>query len=426
MNIGKEKRDLPEFFSPIYNMALNQFLAAVKQMDLDANLVERMRSPERSLLVSLPVKMDDGKVKLFYGYRVQHNTSLGPGKGGIRYHPDVNLGEMCALAMWMTWKGGLMNLPLGGAKGGVSCNPKEMSMGELERLTRRYTYAIFPFIGPEVDVPAPDVGTNSQTMAWIMDSYSVHTGFHTTGVVTGKPPVTGGSKGREEATGQGVYFSILEAAKKIGLNVEGATAAVQGFGNVGRHAAKFLHNCGTKVIAVSNSSGGVYNKNGIPIEALYQHSLKDRNLENFPEVVKITNQELLALECDILIPAAMENQVTKSNAGKVKCKIYAEGANGPTSLEADEILEDNGIIIIPDILCNSGGVVVSYFEWVQDLQNFFWDEDEIEHRMHKILKKAFNEAYELSMREKVSMRLAALMIGIGRVAESSRLRGLYP
>lgn len=426
MSIGKEKRDRPEFFSPIYDMALNQFLAAVKQMNLDANLVTRMRSPERSLLVSLPVKMDDGKVKLFYGYRVQHNTSMGPGKGGIRYHPDVNLGEVCALAMWMTWKGGLMNLPLGGAKGGVTCNPKEMSMGELERLTRRYTYAIFPFIGPDVDVPAPDVGTNAQTMAWIMDSYSIHTGFHTTGVVTGKPPITGGSKGRDEATGQGVYFNILEAAKKIGLNVEGATAAVQGFGNVGRHAAKFLHNFGAKVIAISNSSGGVYNKNGIPVEALYQHSLKDKNLQNFPEVEKITNQELLALECDILIPAAMENQITKSNAGKVKCKIYAEGANGPTSLEADKILEEKGITIIPDILCNSGGVVVSYFEWVQDLQNFFWDEDEIEHRMHKILKKAFTETYELSMREKVSMRLAALMLGIGRVSESIRLRGLYP
>ena len=426
MNVRKEKRESPEFCSPIYELALNQFLSAAKQLNFDDNIIERMKSPERSLIVSLPIKMDDGKVKTFYGYRVQHNTSIGPGKGGIRYHPDVNLGEVSALAMWMTWKGGLMNLPLGGAKGGVSCNPKEMSMGELERLTRRYTYGIFPLIGPDIDVPAPDVGTNAQTMAWIMDSYSIHTGFHTTGVVTGKPPITGGSKGRDEATGQGVYFIILEAAKKIGLNVEGSTVAIQGFGNVGRHAAKFLHNFGARIIAISNSTGGVYNKNGLPVDALYQHSLKDKNLENFPDVEKITNEEILALECDILIPAAMENQVTQQNAGKVKCKIYAEGANGPTSIEADKILEDKGIFIIPDILCNSGGVVVSYFEWVQDLQNFFWDEDEIEHRMHKILKRAFTEVYELSQREKVGLRIAALMLGVSRVAESIRLRGLYP
>ena len=426
MDTSIEKRALPEFYSPIYELALNQFLSAAKHLKFDDNIIERMKSPERSLLVTLPVKMDDGRIKSFYGYRVQHNTSLGPGKGGIRYHPDVNLGEVCALAMWMTWKGGLMNLPLGGAKGGVSCNPKEMSMQELERLTRRYTYAIFPLIGPDIDVPAPDVGTNAQTMAWIMDSYSVHKGFHTTGVVTGKPPITGGSKGRDEATGQGVYFFIMEAAKKIGLNVEGATVAIQGFGNVGRHAAKFLHNFGARVIAVSNSTGGVYNKNGIPVEALYQHSLQDKNLANFPEIEKITNQELLALECDILIPAAMENEVTQENADKVKCKIYAEGANGPTSMEADRILEDKGIFIIPDILCNSGGVVVSYFEWVQDMQKFFWEEDEIERRMHKILKKAFNEVFELSAREKVGFRLAALMIGVNRVAESIRLRGLYP
>ena len=426
MNIGKEKREGPEFLSPIYELALNQFLAAAEKLDLDDNLIERMRSPDRTMLVTLPVKMDDGKVKNFYGYRVQHNTSMGPGKGGIRYHPDVNLGEISALAMWMTWKGGLMNLPLGGAKGGVTCNPKEMSMGELERLTRRYTYAIFPLIGPDVDVPAPDVGTNAQTMAWIMDSYSVHTGFHTTGVVTGKPPITGGSKGRDEATGQGVFFNVMDAAKKIGLNVENATVAVQGFGNVGHHAAKFLHKIGAKVIAISNSHEGAYNSAGIPVEDLFQHSKQTRDLASFKDMEKITNEELLTLKCDILIPAALENQVNDKNANKVNCKIYAEGANGPTTLEADKILEDKGIFIIPDILCNSGGVVVSYFEWVQDLQNFFWDEGEIEQRMRKILKTGFTETCDLSAREKVGMRLAALMKGVYRVAETMRLRGFYP
>ncbi|MBI4389392.1 MAG: Glu/Leu/Phe/Val dehydrogenase [Nitrospinae bacterium] len=426
MSATDEKRQNPEYFSPVYEMALQQFYKAAETLELDSNLIERIKTPDRCLVVSLPVLMDDGRVRTFHGYRVQHNNALGPGKGGIRYHPNVNLGEVAALAMWMTWKGGLMGIPLGGAKGGIACDPKKMSEHEIERLTRRYTYAISPLIGPEVDVPAPDVGTNAQTMAWVMDTYCMQTGFHTTGVVTGKPPIMGGSLGREEATGMGVVFTILEAAKKINLPIEGATVAVQGFGNVGYQSARILQQKGAKVVAVSNSLGGVYNKNGLQVQALHKHAEGDRNLASFPEVEKIANQELLALECDILIPAALENQVTKENADKVKCKIYAEGANGPTTPEADEILKAKGIFMIPDILCNSGGVVVSYFEWVQDLQNFFWEVDEINRRMENIIRRAFLDTCDLDIQQKVGMRTAALMLGIRRVAEVMRMRGLYP
>ena len=376
-------------------------------------------------MVSLPVKMDNGIVHTFYGYRVQHDTSLGPGKGGIRYHPSVTLGEVSALAMWMTWKGGLMNIPLGGAKGGVSCDPKKMSQCELEKLTRRYAHGIFPIIGPDVDVPAPDVGTDSQTMAWIMDTYNMQKGFHKMGVVTGKPQTTGGSVGRLEATGLGVAYSIRNAAKKINLSLENATVVIQGFGNVGYHAASSLHLMGAKIIAVSNSLGGVYNQNGLSIEGLHD-AHADRCLSNIKDAEKVSNEELLKLECDILIPSAMEDQVTQNNADQIKCKIYAEGANGPTSLEADHILEDNGIFIIPDILCNSGGVVVSYFEWVQGLQSYFWGVNEVYVRMDKIISRAFEETYALNQSRKVGMRLAATMIGIRQVAEATEIRGLYP
>jgi len=426
MNLIPEQRANPEFFSPIYELAVNQFRKAVDLLKLPSDITERMMSPDRCLMVSLPIQMDDGSVKTFYGYRVQHNTALGPGKGGVRYHPNVNLGEVSALATWMTWKGGLMNIPLGGAKGGICCNPKEMSQKELENLTRRYTFAIFPIIGPERDVPAPDVGTDSQTMAWIMDTYSMQIGFHTSGVVTGKPPILGGSFGRMEATGMGVAHTIANAAKKVNLPMENATVAIQGFGNVGYFTAKTLQGMGAKIIAVSNSSGGIFNNNGIPIEPLHQHSLQDRQLDHFPDTEKITNAKLLSLKCDILVLAALENQVTEKNAGKVNCKIYAEGANGPTTLEADKILLDKGIFLIPDILCNAGGVVVSYFEWVQGLQNFFWEIDEVYKRMEKIMRYAFEETYELNQKENVGMRTAALMIGIRRVAEAMRIRGLYP
>ncbi len=426
MESKPEKRSNPEFITPIYEMALKQFQQAADALQLSQDLIERMKYPDRSMMVSSPIRMDDGRVQTFFGYRIQHNTALGPGKGGIRYHPDVTLGEVAALAMWMSWKGGLMNIPLGGAKGGVRCNPKELSKKELEKLTRRYTSNIYPIIGPDKDVPAPDVGTDPQIMAWIMDTYSMHSGFHTAGVVTGKPQITGGSRGRIEATGLGVAKSVLNAAKKLDLSLENARVAIQGFGNVGYYAAKYLQGMGARIVAVSNSLGGVFNKNGLPVQSLYQHALEDRHLEHFPETEKITNEELLTLDCDILIPAALENQVTKKNAGKVKCKIYAEGANGPTTVEADRILEDKGIFLIPDILCNSGGVVVSYFEWVQDLQGYFWDADEVDKCMEKIMKRAFQETHEMKLNPKVGMRTAALMIGVKRVAEAMQLRGLYP
>tara|TARA_B100000315_G_C14498505_1_gene551203 strand:+ start:87 stop:1046 length:960 start_codon:yes stop_codon:yes gene_type:complete len=319
-----------------------------------------------------------------------------------------------------------MNIPLGGAKGGISCDPKKLSEQELEKLTRRYTHAIFPVIGPDIDVPAPDVGTNPQIMSWIMDTYSTQIGFHTMGVVTGKPQITGGSAGRLEATGLGVAYGIRNAAKKINLSLKGAKVVVQGFGNVGYHAAKCLQEMGARIVAVSNSLCGVYNPNGLAIEALHQHAQADRRLDHFSGVEKITNEELLALECDILIPSAMENQVTEKNADNVKCKIYVEGANGPTSLEADQVLQGRGIFIIPDILCNAGGVIVSYFEWVQGQQNFFWDIEEVYKRMDKIVSQAFEETHTLRQSKKVGMRMAALMIGIRRVAEAAEIRGLYP
>ncbi len=415
-----------EFSSPLYNQALEQFYQSAHALKLPENIIARLKSPDRSLMVSLPVKMDNGTVQTFYGYRVQHNTALGPGKGGIRYHPCVSLGEVSALAMWMTWKGGLMNIPLGGAKGGVSCDPKKMSQRELEKLTRRYTSGIYPIIGPEIDVPAPDVGTNAQIMAWIMDTYSTQVGFHTMGVVTGKPQITGGSAGRLEATGLGVAYSVRNAAKKLELPLDDAKVAIQGFGNVGYQAAKSLQGMGARIIAVSNSMGGVFNLNGLSIEALHHHAQTDRCLYNFSGGEKLSNEELLTLECDILIPSAMENQVTEDNADKVKCKIYAEGANGPTSLEADQILLDKGIFIIPDILCNAGGVVVSYFEWVQGMQNFFWDIDEVYKRMDKIISRAFEETYAMTQSKNIGMRLAALMIGVRRVADAAESRGLYP
>ena len=426
MNLDAEKFGSPEFLSPLYQQALEQFYQGAHALDLSENIIARLKSPDRSMLVSLPIKMDNGTVQTFYGYRVQHNTALGPGKGGIRYHPSVTLGEVAALAMWMTWKGGLMNLPLGGAKGGISCDPKKMSARELEKLTRRYTSGIFPIIGPEIDVPAPDVGTNPQIMAWIMDTYSMQTGFHTMGVVTGKPQITGGSVGRLEATGLGVAYSIRNASQKCELSLEDAKVVIQGFGNVGYHAAKCLQAMGARVVAVSNSLGGVYNSNGLSIEALHKHAQTDRHLDHFGDADKITNEELLTLDCDILIPSAMENQVTGKNADKLKCKIYAEGSNGPTSLEGDQILQDRGIFIIPDILCNSGGVVVSYFEWVQGLQSFFWHIDEVYKRMDKIVSRAFDETHAMAQSKQVGMRQAALMIGIRRVAEAAEIRGLYP
>ncbi|OGV97255.1 MAG: glutamate dehydrogenase [Nitrospinae bacterium RIFCSPLOWO2_02_FULL_39_110] len=421
-----ERREKPEFYTPTYEMALKQFDIAAEKLNLDPNVTERLRAPKRALIVNVPIRMDNGTVKVFQGYRVQHSMVLGPAKGGTRYHQDVNLGEVTALAMWMSWKSALIGLPLGGAKGGIRCNPKEMSRAELQRLTRRYATEIFPLIGPERDIPGPDVGTNEQIMAWLMDTYSMQVGYSVPGIATGKPVSIGGSLGRFEATGRGVVYATEEAAKKLSINLNGASVVIQGFGNVGYVAAKILSEIGCKVIAVSNSKGGIYNKNGLDIKRLYEFSKDNPVLSEGKYGDNITNQELLELKCDILIPAALSAQITGDNAKRITCRILAEGANGPTTPEADQILIDKGIFLIPDILANSGGVTVSYFEWVQDLQNFFWKEKEINEKLKDIIVGAFNNMMILTEKEKVGSRTAALMMGIKKIAEAMLIRGLYP
>ncbi len=414
-----------EYDTPIYRMALEQFTNAAKILDLDPNISERLMRPERALMVSVPIRMDDGKIAVFDGYRVQHSMGLGPCKGGIRYHPNVNLGEVTALAMWMSWKCALAGLPMGGGKGGIRCSPEKMSRNELQNLTRRYTAGIYHMIGPDTDIPAPDMGTNQQTMAWIMDTYSQHRGYSTPGVVTGKPVAIGGSLGRFEATGQGVVSVVIEAAKTINLNLASATAVVQGFGQVGRISAKCLHQNGCKIIGVSDSKTALLNSKGFDLEKLIEHKRQNNTLEGYSEAETISHEDLLELECDILIPAALEGAISEKNASRVKCKILAEGANGPVTNEADKILNDKGIFVIPDILANSGGVIVSYFEWVQDLQNFFWSEEEINKNLLNIMNKSFYETLKLSREKKVSMRLAALMLGIKKISDAMLLRGLY-
>jgi glutamate dehydrogenase (NAD(P)+) len=377
------------------------------------------------MIVSVPTRMDNGRVQVFTGYRVQHNDVLGPFKGGVRYHPAVNLGEISALAMWMTWKCSLVGLPLGGAKGGIACDPAELSRHELQSMTRRFTAEILNFIGPEVDVPAPDMGTNEQIMAWIMDTYSQHKGHAVPEIVTGKPVAIGGTLGRREATGRGVVYTIIEAAKHLKVDLTQCTAVIQGFGNVGSVVVKELTNIGVKVVGVSDRTGGFYDVKGLPVEKLLELASKNHSLEGCPYGEKISNEEFLELSCDILVPAALEMQITKENVGRLQCRILAEGANGPTTLEADAILKEKDVFLIPDILANAGGVVVSYFEWVQDLQNFFWTEEEVNKKLRDILVKAFYEVLRMSQREKVDMRLAALMIGIDRVARAMLWRGLY-
>ena len=414
-----------EWRSPTNEMAVQQFDIAAAKLNLDANVAERLRRPDRAMIVSVPTRMDDGRVNVFTGYRVQHNDVLGPFKGGIRYHPAVNLGEVSALAMWMTWKCSLVGLPLGGAKGGVACDPAELSRHELQSMTRRYTAEILNFIGPDVDVPAPDMGTNEQVMAWIMDTYSQHKGHAVPEVVTGKPVDIGGTLGRRDATGRGVVYTISEAAKHLGIDLSKCTAAVQGFGNVGSVVVKELANAGVKIIGVADRTGGFYDGEGLPVDRLMELANKNHSLEGCPYGDKVTNAEILELKCDILVPAALEMQITNENAGRLQCRILAEGANGPTTLEADKIIHEKGIFLIPDILANAGGVVVSYFEWVQDLQNFFWTEEEVNKKLRDILIKAFHEVLGMSVLQKVDMRLAALMIGIDRVARAMLWRGLY-
>lgn len=407
------------------DMAVQQFDVAAAKLDLDPNLAARLRRPDRAMVVSVPTRMDDGRVNVFTGYRVQHNDVLGPFKGGLRYHPSVNLGEVSALAMWMTWKCSLVGLPLGGAKGGIACDPAELSRNELQSMTRRYTAEILNFIGPEIDVPAPDMGTNEQIMAWIMDTYSQHKGHAVPEIVTGKPVAIGGTLGRREATGRGVVCTIIEAAKHLGIDLTKCTAAVQGFGNVGAVAVKELSEIGVRVIGVADRTGGFYDATGLPLARLLEVADQNHSLEGFSYGQKITNAELLELKCDILVPAALEMQITKENAPRLQCRILAEGANGPTTPEADVILREKDVFVIPDILANAGGVVVSYFEWVQDLQNFFWTEEEVTKKLRDILVKAFHEVLHMSQKHKVHMRLAALMIGIDRVARAMLWRGLY-
>jgi glutamate dehydrogenase (NAD(P)+) len=416
-----------ELDTPTFRLAVAQFDQAAEAMELDQNLRERLKLPQRSLIVSLPVKMDDGRVEVYTGYRVQHDSSRGPTKGGIRYHPDVNLGEVAALAMWMTWKCALADLPYGGAKGGVAIAPKQFSRPELQRLTRRYAAEIFPLIGPDKDVPAPDVGTDAQVMAWIMDTYSQQVGYSVPGVVTGKPLSIGGSLGREEATGRGVVYVTLEALRHLKLDIRNTTVVIQGFGNVGAHTARIMQECGARVIAVSDVQGGIFNPKGLDIpELLTLYKTKGQSLRNTKLGDWLSNDELLQLDCSVLVPAALSEQITEHNAAKLRCRILAEGANGPTTLEADRILQDQGVFIIPDILANSGGVIVSYFEWVQDVQRFFWKETDIQERLQDILISAFHRTLQFSVSKKTSMRMAALISGIDKVAQAHLHRGLYP
>jgi glutamate dehydrogenase (NAD(P)+) len=412
---------------PTFRMACQQFDLVADHLQIPESERSRLKFPKRSMTVALPIHRDDGSTEVFAGYRVQHHLTLGPTKGGLRYHPEVKLGEVAALAMWMSWKCGLTGLPYGGAKGGIACDPGKLSRDELERLTRRYTQEMIPFIGPQVDVMAPDLGTDEQVMAWMMDTYSVYAGYTVPGVVTGKPVGLGGSLGRREATGRGVGYLINRAADLIGLDVSKATAAIQGYGNVGSIAALSLARYGVKVIAVTDALGGVFNAQGLDLWALQKHVLAHKSVGGFPEAEPLANEQLLALPCDILVPAALECQITEANAAQVRCRILAEAANGPTTPEADAILNRRPeIFILPDVLCNAGGVVVSYFEWVQDLQSFFWGETEVTDKLFRILETAFTQTVALARKQKIPMRLAALSLGIKRVQEAKRIRGLFP
>jgi glutamate dehydrogenase (NAD(P)+) len=409
-----------------YAMALAQFDKAISHLKLKSGVIDTLRYPKRELSVAFPVVMDNNEIRIFRGYRVHHSTVKGPTKGGIRYAPTVTLDEVRALAMWMTWKCALMNLPYGGAKGGVLVDPKKLSMRELERLTRRYATEISILMGPESDIPAPDMGTNAQVMAWIMDTYSMHQGFSIPAVVTGKPIEIGGSLGRGEATGRGVAVTMREAMCIRGISPDRARVAVQGFGNVGSVAALQAQEMGLTVVAASCSTGGAIKEDGLDVKALMRHYDAAGDMKDFPEADFITNEELLALDCDVLILAALENQVTARNADAVKAKMIAEGANGPTTPTADEILHERGVLIVPDILCNAGGVTVSYLEWVQDLQSFFWSEDEINRKLENLMLKAFQSVRGCVEEHKVPMREAAQILAIQRISDAIMIRGIYP
>lgn len=417
---------IPELDHPTLHLAWAQFDQAAEAMNLDPMHRERLKTPQRALMVSLPILMDDGQLKVFMGYRVQHDSARGPFKGGIRYHQDVNLGEVTALAMWMTWKTAIAGVPYGGAKGGIRVNPNELSLSELERLTRRYAVEIFPIISPDHDIPATDIGTNAQVMAWFMDTYSQQVGYAVPGCVTGKPLAIGGSLGREEATGRGVVNVTMAALQHRGIRLEDTTVVIQGFGNVGSHTARIMSEAGATIIGISDVSGGRFNPNGLNIPSILQDHHHGMSITDMTVGEFVTNEELLTLDCTVLVPAALSEQITEQNAAEVRCQILTEAANGPTTLEADAILEDRNVFIIPDILANSGGVIVSYFEWVQDVQRFFWKESDIQERLHDIITAAFQRTLFFSQEKKTSMRMAALMNGIDQVAQAHKLRGLYP
>jgi len=402
-----------------------RFDLAAHKLNLDEGLWKVLRYPTREIIVHIPVQMDSGHLEVFTGFRVQHSIARGPAKGGIRYAPDVTLDEVRALASWMTWKCAVVNIPFGGAKGGVICDPHRMSMGELERMTRRYTAELVEFIGPEKDVPAPDVNTNEQVMAWMMDTYSMHMRQTVTAVVTGKPINIGGSRGRREATGRGVLIVCDQAIKKLGINRETSRVVVQGFGNVGSNAARLMAAAGYKIIGIDEVGGGLHNKNGIDVEALWEYRQKNGAIQGFPEAEKVPAAELLIMDCEILIPAATENQITSRNVDRVKCKILAEGANGPTTAAADEVLADKGVFVIPDILANAGGVTTSYFEWVQDRQGYFWKEALVNEQLEAIMVSAFEDVVRYAETHHVNNRIAAYMLAIDRVAYTIKQRGIY-
>lgn len=409
-----------------WEAALEYLDEAAELMGLEAGIHQILRQPKRSLIVSIPVRMDSREIKVFTGYRVHHDLTRGPAKGGIRYHPLVSHDEVKALAMWMTWKCAVVNIPYGGAKGGVIVDPKEMSDGEIERMTRRYASEILPLIGPERDIPAPDVNTDERIMAWIMDTYSMNIGYSVPGVVTGKPVSIGGSLGRTGSTSRGVMVQVLSALKTHGLGVEDVSVAVQGFGKVGSGAARMLHDQGCKIVAVSDVVGGVMNKRGLNPEAIQRHKRDAGTVAGAPETEAITNEELLELNVDVLIPAALEGVINESNADRVRARIVVEGANGPTTPKADRMLNEAGVFIVPDILANAGGVTVSYFEWVQDLQAYFWSEDEVNSRLRQIMEASFLDVYGMAQSKGYTMRQAATILAVSRVAEAQRARGLYP
>ncbi len=415
-----------EFDSDLHRTAIAQLDRVASKLKLDPDVHERLRHPRRALVVSVPVRMDSGKTEVFTGYRVHHNNVLGPTKGGVRYDAEVSLGEVTALAMLMTWKCALMGLPYGGAKGGVRCNPRKMSAQELEGLTRRYTAEIILLIGPDLDIPAPDLGTDEQTMAWMMDTYSMTQGKSVPGVVTGKPLIVGGSKGRKEATGRGIVYALAEASRHLGQDLRGRKIVVQGFGNVGAVAARLLWAEGCLIVGVSDVRGGIWNPRGLDLRQLDAHVAEAGTVTGFPGADAVSNADIITQPCDVLIPAAVGSQIHAGNAERVKASIVVEGANGPTTPEADVILRERGVTVIPDILANAGGVVVSYFEWVQGLQHYFWDESEITKRLQEVMTRAFGRVWALGTKESTDLRTAALMEGISRVAEAHRVRGLYP